>query len=134
MRPMTRTCFGSRQPRVGRKVGRPRVGASPEDVRGLREHQRMSWRQIAAALKIGTATAIRLYATDSEGAEASQNSPTEVPRAGGSKVRLREARQAQADGTGKRVVPVEGRSPGRCPHCNSTAWRLMPCGPVCSAC
>jgi len=40
-------------------VGRPRVTVTPEQVRQLRG-QGASWRQTAKALKIGTATAMRL--------------------------------------------------------------------------
>jgi hypothetical protein len=40
-------------------VGRPRVGIKPGQVSQLRT-QGVSWRQIARALGIGTATAMRL--------------------------------------------------------------------------
>jgi hypothetical protein len=42
-----------------RGVGRPKVNVSPEQVGKLRG-QGVSWRKIAKALKIGTATAMRL--------------------------------------------------------------------------
>jgi transposase-like protein len=41
-------------------AGRPRVSITPEQVRQLRS-QGASWRQIAKALGIGTATAMRLF-------------------------------------------------------------------------
>ena len=41
-------------------VGRNRVRVTPEQVRQLRS-QGASWRQIAKALGIGTATAMRLF-------------------------------------------------------------------------
>ena len=41
-------------------VGRPRVSVTPEQVRQLKS-QGASWRQIAKALSIGTATAMRLF-------------------------------------------------------------------------
>jgi hypothetical protein len=44
---------------VKRSVGRPRVRIKPEQVSQLRS-QGASWRQIAKALGIGTATAMRL--------------------------------------------------------------------------
>ena len=40
-------------------VGRPRVSIKPENVNQLR-NQGATWRQIARALGIGTATAMRL--------------------------------------------------------------------------
>ena len=40
--------------------GRPRVKVTPAQVKQLREGAK-SWRQIARALGIGTATAMRLY-------------------------------------------------------------------------
>jgi len=43
-----------------RPVGRPRVRITSEQVRQLRS-QGTSWRQIAKVLRIGTATAIRLF-------------------------------------------------------------------------
>jgi DNA invertase Pin-like site-specific DNA recombinase len=43
-----------------RGVGRPKVDVKPEQVGELRI-QGMSWRKIAKALKIGTATAMRLF-------------------------------------------------------------------------
>ena len=42
------------------RVGRPRVTAKPEQVHQLRS-QGVSWRRIAKALGIGTATAMRLF-------------------------------------------------------------------------
>ena len=44
-------------------VGRPRVSVKPEQVRQLK-NQGASWRQIAKALGIGTATAMRLFLRD----------------------------------------------------------------------
>ena len=41
-------------------VGRPRVRIKPEDVNRLRS-QGATWRQIAKTLRIGTATAMRLF-------------------------------------------------------------------------
>ena len=41
-------------------VGRPRVKVRPEDVRDLRS-KGVSWRKIGNRLKIGTATAMRLF-------------------------------------------------------------------------
>jgi hypothetical protein len=45
------------------KGGRPKCGVSGANVRQLRDQGR-SWRQIAEALRIGTATAMRLYQLD----------------------------------------------------------------------
>jgi hypothetical protein len=42
------------------RVGRPRASVTPEQVNQLRS-QGASWRRIAKALGIGTATAMRLY-------------------------------------------------------------------------
>jgi hypothetical protein len=47
-----------------RPVGRPRVRTTPQQVRHLRSRG-VSWRQIAKALGIGTATAMRLFRTNS---------------------------------------------------------------------
>ena len=47
------------------RVGRPRVCVNPEDVNQMRSHG-ASWRQIAKALGIGTATAMRLVRFDDE--------------------------------------------------------------------
>ena len=47
-------------------VGRPRVCAAPQQVRTLRSRG-LSWRQIARTLRIGTATAMRLFRSTSEG-------------------------------------------------------------------
>jgi hypothetical protein len=41
-------------------VGRPRVKITPTEVHELRS-QGVSWRKIAKCLKIGTATAMRLF-------------------------------------------------------------------------
>ena len=41
-------------------VGRPRVKITPSDVHELRSRG-VSWRKIAKHLKIGTATAMRLF-------------------------------------------------------------------------
>ena len=46
-------------------VGRPRVSIKPEQVSQLR-NQGSSWRQIAKALGIGTATAMRLIRLSDE--------------------------------------------------------------------
>jgi transposase len=46
-------------------VGRPRVGVKPEQVSHMRG-QGASWRQIAKALGIGTATAMRLIRSRDE--------------------------------------------------------------------
>jgi transposase len=46
-------------------VGRPRVAIKPEQVSQLRS-QGASWRQIAKALGIGTATAMRLVRSRDE--------------------------------------------------------------------
>jgi hypothetical protein len=46
-------------------VGRPRVAIKPEQVSQLRS-QAASWRQIAKALGIGTATAMRLIRSSDE--------------------------------------------------------------------
>jgi transposase-like protein len=46
--------------RTGVSVGRPRVRVTPEDVYDLRS-KGVSWRRIAKHLKIGTATAMRLF-------------------------------------------------------------------------
>ncbi len=43
-----------------RRVGRPSVGIRPEQVDELKS-QGMSWRRIGKALRIGTATAMRLF-------------------------------------------------------------------------
>jgi DNA invertase Pin-like site-specific DNA recombinase len=59
--------------------GRPRVLVEPELVDRLRR-QRLSWRRIAKALGIGTATAMRLYNAGQQVRKASQNSPLEVGR------------------------------------------------------
>jgi hypothetical protein len=45
--------------KVKRRVGRPHVCVKPEDVNEMRS-QGASWRQIGKALRIGTATAMRL--------------------------------------------------------------------------
>ena len=50
------TQFG---PTTRRRVGRPRVTVTAEQVKELRK-QGMSWRPLAKALGIGTATAMRL--------------------------------------------------------------------------
>jgi DNA invertase Pin-like site-specific DNA recombinase len=44
-------------------VGRPRVSVTPEQVRRLKSQGR-SWRQVAKALGIGTATAMRLFPSE----------------------------------------------------------------------
>jgi hypothetical protein len=44
-------------------VGRPRVQITPRQVQQLRSRG-ASWRQIAKALRIGTATAMRLFRTN----------------------------------------------------------------------
>jgi hypothetical protein len=59
--------------------GRPHVAVEPSLVRQLREEGR-SWRSIARALGIGTATAMRLYDGHRRLLETSQNSPQEVIR------------------------------------------------------
>ena len=43
-----------------RRVGRPSVGIRPEQVDELKS-QGMSWRRIGKDLRIGTATAMRLF-------------------------------------------------------------------------
>jgi hypothetical protein len=48
------------EPAEKHPVGRPHVGPTPEHVRQLRT-QGASWRQIAKALGIGSATAMRLF-------------------------------------------------------------------------
>ena len=50
-------------PNRANKSGRPKCGASGADVRQQRNQGR-SWRHIAEALRIGTATAMRLYQLD----------------------------------------------------------------------
>ena len=45
---------------VKRRVGRPSVSIKPEQVDELKR-QDVSWRRIAKALGIGTATAMRLF-------------------------------------------------------------------------
>ena len=52
--------------RTKHRAGRPRVSIKPEEVNQLR-NQGATWRQIAKALRIGNATAIRLFKS-SEGA------------------------------------------------------------------
>lgn len=47
------------------RAGRPRVCVNPEDVNRMRSHG-ASWRQIAKALGIGTATAMRLVRFNDE--------------------------------------------------------------------
>jgi len=42
------------------RVGRPTVSIKPKQVGGLKS-QGLSWRRIARALRIGTASAMRLY-------------------------------------------------------------------------
>lgn len=59
--------------------GRPRVPVEPEQVGRLR-YQQLSWRRIAKALGIGTATAMRLYDASRQARKASQNSSQEVGR------------------------------------------------------
>jgi len=54
--------------------GRPHVGVEPSRVQRLREDG-WSWRSIARAPGIGTATAMRLYEAPCCVPEASQNSP-----------------------------------------------------------
>jgi hypothetical protein len=46
--------------KVKRRVGRPRVAITPEQVSQLKS-QEVSWRRIGKALRIGTATAMRLF-------------------------------------------------------------------------
>jgi len=53
--------------------GRPPAQVQPEQVKQLRV-QRLSWRQIAKVLGIGTATAMRLHKGTQEGGKPSQNS------------------------------------------------------------
>ena len=53
-------------------VGRPRVGIKPEQVSQLRS-QGASWREIAKALGIGTATAMRLVRSDEEARPTTQS-------------------------------------------------------------
>ena len=57
-----------------RRVGRPSSTVRSEAVAQLRT-QGKSWRQIARALGIGTATAMRLYDARISSGKASQNSP-----------------------------------------------------------
>ena len=49
-----------RKASASRPVGRPRVQVEPEHVHQLRIQER-SWREIAKALTIGTASAMRLF-------------------------------------------------------------------------
>jgi transposase len=53
-------------------VGRPRVSIKPEQVSQLRS-QGASWREIAKALGIGTATAMRLVRSDEEARPTTQS-------------------------------------------------------------
>lgn len=62
-----------------RPVGRPRCPVTCEEITKLR-CAKLSWRQIARTLRIGTATAIRLYRAKSGASEASQNSQRDVLR------------------------------------------------------
>jgi hypothetical protein len=68
-----------RQPGPKHPGGRPHVGAEPSRVQQLRQDGR-SWRSIARALGIGTATAMRLYDARCRLPGVSQNSPQEIPR------------------------------------------------------
>jgi hypothetical protein len=61
-----------------RKAGRPKRTAKPEEIRALRDSG-MSWRQVAKARGIGTATAMRLYSADSGRADTSQNPSLSQP-------------------------------------------------------
>ena len=53
------------EPRTKHPGGRPRVDIKPEQVSQLRR-QGASWRQVAKALEIGTATAMRLVGSSDE--------------------------------------------------------------------
>lgn len=61
----------------GKRVGRPTCPVSADSVARMRV-QGISWRQIAHTLKIGTATARRLYAACQNPGKVCQNSP-QVP-------------------------------------------------------
>jgi hypothetical protein len=75
---MTERANGSRHP-----GGRPRCAVDPHAVRRSRD-EGGSWRQIAAQLGIGTATAMRLYDASCSGLSPSQNSAqTAVTNNGG---------------------------------------------------
>jgi transposase-like protein len=60
------------------RVGRPRVSATPEQVL-QRWNQGNSWRQIAKALGIGTATAMRLLDRFPHAVAASRTSFRDAP-------------------------------------------------------
>ena len=68
-----------REPGPKHPGGRPHVGVEPSRVQQLREAG-WSWRSIAKALEIGTATAMRLYDSHRRLSEASQNPQQEVTR------------------------------------------------------
>jgi hypothetical protein len=138
----------------GRKCGRPRCNITGEQVRALRD-QGMSWRPLAAALGVSTATAKRLYDALARedavpkphgrvsklpisggqpgGQHATSKRATEPPRAIVLTSVRRELRE-RPDTLGR--VPLEnGRAPGRCSDCGSRAWRRRADGYAqCSIC
>jgi hypothetical protein len=63
---------------VNRRVGRPKVDIIPEQVGQLRG-QGASWREISKALRIGTATAMRLFKSISGGDRNNNEMPPRTP-------------------------------------------------------
>jgi len=63
------------------KGGRPRVHATPEQVRDLRDNQGLSWRRIEKFLGIGKTTAARLYsAAPGSGVSLNPETASQNPR------------------------------------------------------
>jgi len=123
-----------------RKGGRPRVAATCEEARKLRD-QGLSYGRIARVLGISKSSAERLCRATIRATPGlvssgtSQNSrqqgtgPSPAVRALRPPLRLK--RIPEADGP---ITPNAGQPPGRCPDCGGRAWRQMPGGAVCSLC
>lgn len=62
-------------PATKRRVGRPSVSITPEQVEELKR-QDVSWRRIGKTLGIGTATAIRLFRSVERARASAQNAPS----------------------------------------------------------